>query len=62
MVPMKSLIMKFLRDESGAEAIELGIAGAIIAAGSVAGLSTVKDGVKEKNIDIVRKLFNADSN
>lgn len=59
---MKTWILRFLSDESGAESIELAISGAVVAAGSVAGYLAIKGQVEEKQIDLVRKLHNASSN
>lgn len=53
---MKNWMLNFLQDERGAESIELGVAGAIVAGGAVAGLSRVKDKVQEKQDDLVDKL------
>ena len=53
---MKNWMLNFLQDERGAESIELGVTGAIVAGGAVAGLSTVKDKVQEKQEDLADKL------
>ena len=58
---MKNWILNFINDERGAESIELGITGAVVAGGAVAGLSTVKDAVKAKQDDLVTKLDEATS-
>lgn len=58
---MKSFLLKFLCDESGAEAIELAITGAVIAAGSTAGLLLIKAEVKDEQAYLVRKLYNSSS-
>ena len=58
---MKNWILNFINDERGAESIELGITGAVVAGGAVAGLSTVKDAVKQKQDDLVTKLDEATS-
>ncbi|MEY2806991.1 MAG: hypothetical protein RIR65_1408 [Planctomycetota bacterium] len=53
---MKNWVINFINDERGAESIELGVTGAIVAGGAVAGLSTVKDKVQEKQDELVEKL------
>ena len=53
---MKNWVINFINDERGAESIELGVTGAIVAGGAVAGLSTVKDKVQEKQEDLADKL------
>ncbi|MEY4773818.1 MAG: hypothetical protein RIT40_853, partial [Planctomycetota bacterium] len=45
---MKNWILNFLNDERGAESVELGITGAIVAGGAVAGFNLVKGKVSEK--------------
>jgi Flp pilus assembly pilin Flp len=53
---MKNWVINFINDERGAESIELGVTGAIVAGGAVAGLSTVKDKVQEKQTELADKL------
>jgi Flp pilus assembly pilin Flp len=53
---MKNWVINFINDERGAESIELGVSGAIVAGGAVAGLSLVKDKVQEKQDELVDKL------
>jgi pilus assembly protein Flp/PilA len=42
---MKSLILRFVKDESGATAIEYGLIAAIVGVGSILALSSMKTGV-----------------
>ena len=58
---MKNWIINFINDERGAESIELGITGAVVAGGAVAGLSAVKGKVTEKQDDLIAKLDDATS-
>jgi len=53
---MKNWVINFINDERGAESIELGVTGAIVAGGAVAGLSAVKGKVQEKQEELVDKL------
>ncbi|MEY4772984.1 MAG: hypothetical protein RIT40_19, partial [Planctomycetota bacterium] len=53
---MKNWILNFINDERGAESIELGITGAVVAGGAVAGFSLVKGKVIEKQEELVDKL------
>ncbi len=53
---MKNWVINFINDERGAESIELGVTGAIVAGGAVAGLSSVKGKVQEKQDELVDKL------
>lgn len=53
---MKNWMLNFLQDERGAESIELGVTGAVVAAGAVAGLRSVKEKVQEKQDELVLKL------
>ena len=53
---MKNWMLNFLQDERGAESIELGVTGAFVAGGAVAGLSAVKGKVQEKQDELVDKL------
>lgn len=51
---MKSAILKFLRDEEGATAIEYGLIAALIAVVAMVGMSAVGDGLKEIFDDIAK--------
>jgi len=53
---MKNWILNFINDERGAESVELGITGAVVAGGAVAGFSLVKGKVIEKQEELVDKL------
>jgi Flp pilus assembly pilin Flp len=53
---MKNWVLNFLNDERGAESVELGITGAIVAGGAVAGFNLVKGKVSEKQEQLVDKL------
>ncbi|MEY2747632.1 MAG: hypothetical protein RL112_2674 [Planctomycetota bacterium] len=58
---LTTLILNFLHDERGAECIELGVTGAIVAGGAVAGLLTLKEKVEDKQGELTRKLHFATS-
>ena len=45
---MKTLFSRFVKDESGATAIEYGLIAAIIGVGIIASLGTVKDALNAK--------------
>jgi pilus assembly protein Flp/PilA len=47
-ITMKSLFSRFIKDESGATAIEYGLIPAIIGVGIIAALGTVKDELNTK--------------
>jgi Flp pilus assembly pilin Flp len=51
-----NLILAFLHDERGAEGIELGVTGAIVAGGAVVGLLTIKEKLEDKQGELARKL------
>lgn len=42
---MKNLIARFMKDESGATAIEYGLIAALISVGIIAGVRTIGDGL-----------------
>lgn len=56
---MKTWILSFLRDERGAECVELAITGAIVAGGAVAGFLLIKEELGHKQTELARKLHNA---
>jgi pilus assembly protein Flp/PilA len=45
---MTSIFSRFLKDESGATAIEYGLIAAIVGVGIIAGLGTLKDALNTK--------------
>jgi Flp pilus assembly pilin Flp len=53
-------IMNFISDERGAESVEFGVTSVVVAAGSVAGLTSIKGAVQSKQTDMVTKLEEAD--
>jgi Flp pilus assembly pilin Flp len=53
-------IMNFIADERGAESVEFGVTSVVVAAGSVAGLTSIKGAVQTKQSDMVTKLEEAD--
>ena len=53
---MNRWILNFLRDERGAEAIEVAVTGVCIAGGAVAGLNELNDKVSESVKFTVRKV------
>ncbi len=42
---MKTIVTRFLKDESGATAIEYGLIAAIVGVGIITGLGTLKEGL-----------------
>ena len=54
--PMAHPVLAFLADERGAESVELGLTGAVVAGGLVAGLAAIQDKVAEQQADLVAKL------
>ena len=53
---MKNWVLNFINDERGSEAVELGITGAVVAGGAVAGFNLVKGKITEKQEELVDKL------
>ena len=53
-------IMNFISDERGAESVEFGVTSVVVAAGSVSGLTNIKQAVQSKQDDMVTKLDEAD--
>jgi Flp pilus assembly pilin Flp len=51
--------LNFLRDERGAEGVELAITGAVVAGGAVTGFLLVKEELGHKQTELARKLYNA---
>jgi len=56
---MRTWILNFLRDERGAEGVELAITGAVVAGGAVTGFLLVKEELGHKQTELARKLHNA---
>ena len=56
---MRTWIRQFLRDERGAEGVELAITGAVVAGGAVAGFLLIKQELEHKQAELARKLHNA---
>ncbi len=56
---MKNFIKLFIADERGAESSELAITGLVVAGGSVAGFSELKDALADKGDELIAKLGNA---
>jgi Flp pilus assembly pilin Flp len=59
---MKNWIKMFLNDERGAESTELAITGLVVAGGSVAGFTELKDKVEAKGDELIGKLDAANGN
>jgi Flp pilus assembly pilin Flp len=59
---MTRWILSFLRDERGAETIELAITGVVVAGGMVAALGELSDKLNDKVGYTVRKLNSANGN
>ena len=53
---MKNWIMNFISDERGAESAELSVAVVVVAGGAVAGYTSLKEKLGEKNDEIIDKL------
>ena len=54
--PLGNWIRRFLDDERGAESIELGLTGAVLAVGFVAGLAEVRERIAEQQADLIAKI------
>jgi len=59
---MKHWIKLFLNDERGAESTELAITGVVVAGGSVAGFTELKDKIEAKGDELIGKLDAATGN
>lgn len=53
---MKTWIMNFIADERGAESVEFGVGALVIAGGSAAGLSSLKDNIQTKTDDLIDRM------
>ena len=53
---MKSLFSRFVKDESGATAIEYGLIAAIVGVGIIVGLTQLKDGLNALFGNVATKL------
>lgn len=58
---MQQWITEFLEDDRGAESIELGLTGVVVAGGTVFGLAKLRDKLAEKQDELVVKLDAATS-
>jgi pilus assembly protein Flp/PilA len=58
---MKTIVTRFLKDESGATAIEYGLIAAIVGVGIIAGLSTLRDALNSMFETVGGKLENPGS-
>lgn len=56
---MKNWIMNFIRDERGAESTEMAVTTVVVAGGAVAGYSTLRNKIGEKNTELVTSLGTA---
>ena len=56
---MTNFLSRFVKDESGATAIEYGLIAAIVGVGIIAGLGNLKDGLNDVFGDIQGKLDSA---
>lgn len=59
---MKNWIKLFIADERGAESTEVAVTGIVLAGGSVAGFTELKDKVEAKGDELIGKLDAADGN
>jgi len=55
---MKTLVARFVSDESGATAIEYGLIAAIVGVGIIVGLTTLKDGLNGLFVRVNTNLGN----
>lgn len=53
---MTSWFLHFLGDERGAESVELGLTGVVVAGGLAFGLAKIKDKVAEEQAELVAKI------
>jgi pilus assembly protein Flp/PilA len=53
---MKSMVSRFLKDESGVTAIEYGLIAAIVAVGIIVSLGTLRDGLIGTFGDVAAEL------
>ena len=53
---MKNWVMNFIKDERGAEATEVAVTTLVVAAGSIAGFTSVRNKVSEKTDEMLDKL------
>ncbi len=53
---MKNWIKMFIADERGAESTEVAITGVVLAGGSVAGFTQLKDKIEQKGDELIGKL------
>ena len=59
---MKNWIKMFIADERGAESTEVAITGVVLAGGSVAGFTQLKDKIEQKGDELIGKLDAATGN
>ena len=59
---MKNWIINFIADERGAESTEVAVTGVVIVSGAVAGFTTLKDTLQDKQTEFINKLDATDSN
>ena len=55
---MKSIVARFVKDESGATAIEYGLIAAVVGVGIIAGLTNLKNGLSTLFATIVAAFAN----
>ena len=55
---MKSIVSRFMKDESGATAIEYGLIAAIVGIGIIIGLNALRDGLNGLFNNVADKLDN----
>lgn len=58
---MTNIVSRFLKDESGATAIEYGLIAAIVGVGIIAALGTLKEGLTDVFGEVGSELSNAKS-
>jgi pilus assembly protein Flp/PilA len=58
---MKTIVTRFLKDESGATAIEYGLIAAIVGVGIIAGLELLRDGLNTLFTNVNTELQGAGS-
>jgi Flp pilus assembly pilin Flp len=53
---MKNWVMNFIKDERGAETVELSISAVVVGGGAVTGYTNLKTKIGEKQDDVIGKL------
>ena len=59
---MQNIVTRFIKDESGATAIEYGLIAALISVALIAGASALGDGINNKFTEVSDALSSAETN